>query len=147
MSTKKLIGNAGFQYGAGPTTHQLATPLLWELVPVAVRTRFRRWSLDRTAVDTVVIGAGVEDLLTVIRFDDQPVGLRAMLKAGMDGTQLDYYPDLALATFYPFLLVEVDGADGDEVRIRPDRDRFMHGEWEASVRLRRVDGGTVDGLL
>jgi hypothetical protein len=146
MSTRKHYGNAGFKYGAGPTTHQLAAPLR-ELRPIALQRRYRRWSLDYTAVDTVVIGAGVDDLLAVIRYDDQPAELRAMLKAGMNGTQLDYYPDLALATLYPFRLVEVQGGSGDEVAILPDRDRFAHGEYEATVRLRRMDGATVDSLL
>lgn len=146
MATASLFGNAGFRYGAGPMTHRLGAPLR-ELRPISVQTRFVQWSLDKRTRDVTVIGDGVDDLAAVIRYDNQPDLLRAMLKAGINGEVLNYYPDLAGSTFYPLLLIEVEGERGDEVAIRPDRDRHMFGEYEAAVRLRRVDGLTVDGLL
>lgn len=146
MATASLFGNAGFKYGTGPTTHRLGAPLR-EVHPIGVQTRYSRWSLDQTTRDVTVIGAGVDDLSAVIRYENQPANLRAMLKAGMNGTLLKYYPDLGSSTFYPFTLVSVEGGSADEVAIKPDRDRYGYGEYEASVRLRRTDGSGIDGLL
>lgn len=139
MATAALLGyNAGFKYGAGPTTHQLAVPLRFESAR-QVKWRSAVDSLDKANREVVTIGSAVEEAVIVIRYDNEPGPLKDMLTAGMDGTTLDYYPDLSdTGTKYEMLVVEV------EVDVQPDPDTHKaRGEWMAKVRV-RATGSTTD---
>lgn len=146
MATAHLIGDARFTFtppGGSLTTHKLAIPL-WRLSPVDNQPRYVFESADLTARHIVTIGTGVREIWATIRMDNEPGNLRIMLRAGLQqDVTLTYYRTES-GTAYPAKLVEVEGG---EVVLTPDRDRYGMGEWEARIRLRRVDGNNFDGLL
>lgn len=155
MASSQKIGSADFTYqpsGLALQTHLLAVPLL---IRPAHGTRvetlasyYEAWNDDRTIRESFIIGDEVEQFFGIIRFDDEPTSLRSMLRYGrLENVTLNYRPDGASGSSYPLKVVNVGGAEGGRVPIIPDRDRFLHAEWEASVLFRRVDGGSLDGLL
>lgn len=148
MATEHLRGDAFFEWLAGSTTtqHLLAIPL-HELEPVDLQERHDWWSADNREREIVALGIShVQEIYGTIRFDNQPVALKAMLRdALLFNTQLTYYQN---SVGYPVHLVAVVGASSmDETPIKPDRDRHGYGEWECRVRLRRIDGGDLDGIF
>lgn len=149
MATVAKFGNAGFKYtppGGVLTTHLLAAPLR----PVKAsytRRKYVRDSLDYTQREVVVVGTGVQDAWFTIRYDNQPTELKTMLRHGLEGVTLTYYPNLTdTATNYPCTLIELNGSAGDDADILPDTDRWWAKEYMAEVRLRRTSG-TFDALL
>lgn len=142
-----LKGNAGFKFtppGGSLTTLALAWPLR-NLRPATFRSRFAAWSLDGTEREVLVVGDGCAEIVADIRFGPNGAAILEMLDAGASGAALTYYPDLDVTgTNYPAHLVS---PDADAVEAMRDRDRWMRGEYEATVRLRRTDGGTFDALL
>lgn len=143
MATAALAGDARFEYGAGPTTHLLAVPLK-DVRPADPRTRHVWWSADMTTREVTNVGAAVYEIIATIRMDNEPDALKILLWNGLNGKELTYRTTSG-GTAFPVLLVEVVGKDG--VELDPDRDRYGFGEWEATVRLRRVDGTTLNALL
>lgn len=155
MASRHFFGDAEIEYDDGVYSDvvELAVPLTTN-APAGGFTsiaRRRRWfgdSADFSTRQVFVLDAGVDEIVATIRYEDQPDQLRALLRAGMDGAALIYrpygpYPNLEI----PCLLVEIVGAGPDEDLIKPDRDRWQLGEWETTIRLRAVDGGTFAGIL
>ncbi|MCI0436847.1 MAG: hypothetical protein L0271_24890, partial [Gemmatimonadetes bacterium] len=149
-ATSRFKGDAEFRYQLpvspfGTVTHVLAIPL-WEVRPVDRRVRHEWWADDLETRETVVIGDGVREVEATIRLDDEQEALRTMLRLAL-------HHDLTLqyrqnGVDYPVRLVEVMGARGlDDVPVEPDRERYGYGEYECRVRLRRTDGGTLDGII
>jgi hypothetical protein len=133
-----------------PVTFLLAVPAL--IVPVLAvgssRVSFRATSADLSAREVVNLASAARDITLLIRMDDQPAALQAMLEAGWFGNVTLTYRRSAEGTAYPCRLEGGEGLSSDGVRIRPDRDRGRMKEWEAGpLHLRRVDGGTFAGLF
>ncbi len=136
---------SGFKYtppGGSLTTHP-AKLRLRAGVAAHVQTRYRSIALDQRTIDVVTIDGGADELQGVIRFDHDPSALLAMLRHGANGVTLTYYPDLDGADSFPFALMNF----AEVVEITADPDRFFAREWETTVWLRRVDGGSIDTLI
>lgn len=150
MATRHLFGNARILWtppGGSQETFLLGAKLI-ELEPMDRRARWDWWSADMTEREVVVVGSGVRDLVATIRYDDDPDGLKRMLRLALENDLTLTYHETAGGTGFPVRLVAVVGGSGaDAVHIIPDRDRWRLGEYEARVHLRRTDGGTLDGLL
>jgi hypothetical protein len=133
--------------GGASVVHLLGAKLI-NLEPVDVESVFGFWALDNIHRDVVTIDASqVYDLLADIRYDNDPGGLKRMLRRGLQGATLNYRNTFA-GTVYPVQLVAVVGAsDKDLTPIRPDRDLRHAGNYETRIHIRRVDGGSLDGLL
>lgn len=109
-----VVSTAGFKYGAGPTTVNLGSRL-HDLTYAAARTRYVAESDDLTLREVVTVGSAVKEITGTIRFHDDPDELQDMIDAGLDGTQLDYYPDIDAGTHYDCTLIEAS-------EITPDRE-------------------------
>lgn len=150
MATAALRGDARIVYtapGAGsPTTHLLALQLM-DLEPVDAIARHEWWSADMSTRSVLTVGSGVRELYGTIRCDNQPSELKTLLRHALNSDVTLTYRLTAAGTAYTCKLVAVVGAKPGESGVIPDRDRYGFGEWEVRVHLRRVDGGTFDGLL
>lgn len=150
MASTIYFGNSGFKYtppGGVLTTLTLAAPLR-DIRAAFTRRKFIKDSLDYTVREVIVVGAGVEEMWGTIRYDNEPDKLKAMLRHGLEGVTLTYYPNLGVpGTNYPCLLVEINNGDGDEAEITPDTDLWFKGAYMATIRMRRTDGGNFDPLL
>ena len=138
-----LRGDAGFKYGAGPTTYAMEWPLRF-LQPGETKSRYDSWSIDYEEREVLVVGSGAAEIRAVIALENTPEDLLAMLAAGADGTSLVYWPSLAGGTSYACELVE---PKGDTIALIRDRMLPMKGRYEVTIRLRRTDGGNFDALL
>lgn len=149
MATAALRGDARISYtppAGALTTHLLALELS-ELEPIDGGSRYEWWSEDKTARSVVTVGSGVRELYATIRCDNQPGELKTLFRHALDSDVTLTYRLTAAGTAFECKLVAVVGARQGESGVIPDRDRYGFGEWEARVHLRRVDGGTFDGLL
>lgn len=139
-----LIGDAAFTYtdprNGQEVVHRLNAPLTG-LTPRHDQWRSVRTSLDRSVTQVVTIGDGVHELIGRIRYDDLPDALLEMLVHAANGVELTYWPSLSGAISYPVRLIP----DGNVVGITPDADRWMLGEYEATIVLRRKE--SFAGLL
>jgi hypothetical protein len=135
--------DSGFLYTTADSTEVMHSAHLWlrEGSIAQVQTRYRNVALDQRTIDVIRIAGGAEEAEGVIRFDNDPDGLLAMLVAGADGITLDYYMDLSGSTFYTFALMNYTTP-----RIVPDAQRHGFGEWQADVVLRLIDGGSLAEL-
>lgn len=154
MATAHLKGAAVLAYtpiGGYETVHLLAVPLLrsqaWGFRSTRRRRRWEAWSADFTEREVFTLGAAVDEIAALIRFENEPDLLRTLLAVALEeNATVTYYPTGMDDDGYPLKVVLVDGA-ADEIVLQPDRDRFAFGEWEVALVLRRVDGGTLEGLL
>lgn len=154
MATVQHFGAAEFEWDAGVynEVHLLAVPVTTNapaggFVSIARRRRWAAYSADLRTRTVFVLDSGVDEVVVTIRYDDQPVQLRAFLRAGLDGADVIYRHYGPGGDEIPCQVVEVVGAGADEELIKPDRERWQLGEWETTIRLRRVDGGTFEGIL
>jgi hypothetical protein len=152
MATAHLQGTARITYthpDNGATTHLLALPLspVREIEPRWRRERHDWWAADQVQRSTVIVGDGVEDVVCTIRMDNEPVELMEMLRVGLEQDVTLSYERTTGGTAFPLQVVEIIGADPDEVPIEPARARYGGGEWEVAVRFRRIDGGTIAGMF
>lgn len=91
-------GNAAFTWFdvSDPTpsrVYLLNRPL--DRVQYAVRqTTYTQDSLDLTARQTYMIGAGVYEIVAQIRYDDDPANLIDLIRFGQQGGLITYWPDL-----------------------------------------------------
>jgi len=146
-----LIGDAAFIYtdprNGQEVVHRLVAPLSG-LQPRHDQWRSVRTSLDRSITQVTTIGDGVYELVGRIRYDSMPDALLQMLVFAANGLELKYVPDLSRSTSYLARLIP----DGNVVGLTPDSDRWMLGEYEATVVLRRKASfagllGRTDGLV
>jgi hypothetical protein len=152
MATAHLKGTPRFTYTHpvdGATTHLLALPLspVREIVPSHRRERHDWWAADLVNREVVTIGGGVREVVCTIRMDNQPVELMEMLRVALEDDVTLTYERTTGGTGFPVRVVEIMGAQGDEIPIEPARARYGGGEWEVAVRLRRTDGGVLDGMF
>lgn len=154
MSTIARYGTATLTYtpeGAGsPVVHQLAAPLIVSQAHgfgwAEQRQRWSGWSADGRTREVFVLDSGTEEIVGTIRFEDQPGLLRTLLREALyNNVEVTYSTEEYVNI--PVLVVAVEGSDGGAIALKPDRDRGAMGEWEVSVLLRRVDGGTFEDLL
>ncbi len=138
----QLIGTAQFVYGA--VTVSLGTRLHNQTFRDA-RTRYTEESDDRSARSVITVGTAKPELVGTVRLHDDPEELRALIAAGLDGTQVDYSPDNGSTTFECLLIAASN--------ITPDKD-FPAGcisnkvpLYQCTVTL-RITGSTTsfDGL-
>jgi hypothetical protein len=154
MATEHLYGDAELEYDSGVYTvvHQLAVPLM--VVPADSfqlsrgRQRWESWNADDTLREVFVLGTAVSEIQATVRMENDPEGLMQLLVAGLEeDAELTYRPHGPLGEEYPCKLVGVVGSQGGRVTLKPDRVRWSLGEYEATLVLRRVDGGTFEQLL
>jgi len=137
------MGSPAFKWGSSSSL-VLVEPLKFREGGYShAKTRFRSVAIDQRTVRVETFGGGAEEIACHIRFVGDASNLLDMLVTAVDGEVLDYYPDGTLSLFYPVLVMSFD----EMVSIVPDRDRFGFGEWEVPVILRRVDGGSLAGLV
>jgi len=147
MATQALQGSATIKFtpaGGTEIVHTLAVPLK-EVEPTDPRTRFEWWSADLRNRNVVTVGGGVREIEATIRMDNQPDQVKQMLRVGLEENGTLTYQRTSGGTEFPAKLVAVVGAEAASVE--PDRDRAGFGEYEARLRLRRVDGGDFDELV
>lgn len=156
MATRQLYGQAEIEYtpaaGYDPVVHTLAVPLLrnpsWGFQLRDNLRRWESWNADGTEREVFVLGQATSEVRALIRFENQPELLLDLLRAGLrDNVELKYRPHGPAGSEYPCLLVAVGDGAADAIQLEPDRERYAWAEWEVAVVLRRVDGGTFEGLL
>jgi hypothetical protein len=152
MATAHVKGSATLTYtptGGTETEHLLAVPLspVRDLVPSLRRRRWDWWADDLRSREVVSLESDVSEVVATIRLDDEPVELLALIQDALENDLTLTYTPVTSGEDFPVRIVEVVGADGDEVVLTPDRDRYGFGEWEVTLRLRRTDGGTLDGVF
>jgi hypothetical protein len=150
MATVALLGDAFFSYNLpispfGVASHSLAHPLT-DIVPINRRARYDWWAEDLVNREVVTLGGGVREIMATIRFENEPDELTEMMRLALQyDLTLSYSQN---AVVYPMHLVSISGASAEnETPLQPDRDRYGYGEWECRLHLRRIDGGTLDGIF
>lgn len=110
---------------------------LRELRPGHDQSVFVADSLDKTNRQTFTVGEGVDELVGVIRFQDDQQGLLDLIKAGAKGRTITYVPDVRDADRrYACVLI----APLSPIALGGDSDRGVsHGELEVEIRLRKTD--------
>jgi len=140
-----LYGSARFTWNDGSAqTHYLRVPLQ-KVRPAHNRLRFVRESLDRQTRVVTNVGAGAYEIVAMIRYEDIAADVIALLKAGMDGYTLNYYPDVdnSPATYNACQLIEPTSMD--EIPFEKDAPGIL--EWGIQIRLRRMDGNAFSGIF
>lgn len=141
-----LQGDAGFKYtpDASEITVNLEAPLR-QIRPMRRKTRFRVEAMDNKTIETITIAnSTVHEIRAFLRYSNNQADILKMLSHGADGVTLDYYHSLSEGTKYPSILIEPTGHD---IEMAMDRDLGVLGRHEIEIRLRRIDGGTYDGIL
>lgn len=116
---------------------------LRDITPGAAQRVYRWESEDLTTLRRVSTSVGVPEVSATIRVDGQPQSLLNMLAAGERGATLEYFPSLSNPSeSYPCVLMDSGG-----LQLTPDPDRWWERRYSAKVRLRRIDGGSFQGLL
>lgn len=136
--------DAGFRWteSGQDYLHYLGAKLR-DLAPAQSQIVHRWNSADLTTVRVVAIGSGVEDLSATVVWDGNPWMLQEMLAAGRRGATIEYFPALSSPSeSYSCILVSAG-----EVQLAPDPDFWWEYRYQASVTLRRIDGGSWRGLI
>lgn len=105
-----LLGTDSFSYAT--TRHLLRVPLQ-HLRPGRRKKRYVGESDDYSVREVTTVGAGVDEMLGEVRYEDDDVLLLNMLEAGADGTLLHFHRKNWVQ--YPALAVDSNGdgvADG-----------------------------------
>lgn len=152
MATSQIKDTASITYtpiGGTAITHLLFVPILisprYAFERTNRRTRWSAWTSDYRIREVYSLANGAEEITGQIRFDDEPQALLDLLDSALyDNVTLTYTVDGS--TTYPCKLVDLPGVNDNEIKIFPDTELFGFGRWMVPVRLRRVDGGTFDGL-
>lgn len=153
MATQHIRGTATLTYtpsaGGSPVTHLLAVPLspVGELIPSLRRRRWDWWADDLVSREVVTLDSGVSEILATVRLDNEPVELLELIRDALENDLTVTYVKETSGEEFPLRIVAVDGAQGDEIALQPDRDRYGYGEWEVTLRLRRTDGYALDGVF
>jgi hypothetical protein len=142
MAGAALSGSASISYAS--VTFPLAVPLQ-EVRQVFPRQRFEFWSADARTRETVLIEGGAADIEATIRCDNDPEGLVALVRYGLESNGTFTYQRVTDGDAIPFVIVSVIGAQ--EITLDRDPDRFGFGEWMIRLRLRRIDGGNWAAVL
>lgn len=106
------------------------------------KARFSVTSLDRQNTETTRIEPGADEAVVRIRYHGDEAELKKLIEHAADGVSLTYNRD---GTAYP---VEMSPAQRSEPQlVRGDRDEWWNTRWEADLRIRRTDGGSLNGML
>jgi hypothetical protein len=102
-------------------------------------------SADGTVFETITVGSGVYLVGGLIRYEDEPEELSAMIQAGQRGIQLDWYPDAvgAPGVFYACRLV----APAPGQKWQSARDPQTLREQQLQITLARVDGSAFPAAV
>src|SRR5688500_3409914 len=101
MASRALYGQAEIGYTPleeyDEVVHLLAVPLMinpaWGFRSARRRRRWEAWNADFTEREVFVLGSAVHEIAAMIRFENQPAQLRALLRAGLeDNVPLFYRP-------------------------------------------------------
>lgn len=144
MATSQLQDSASLEV-SGLSVHNLAVPFK-EVVPIDNTPYFEWWSANLANREVVTIGSGVREALVTIRMENEPDELKALLREAIYSDKTVTYEKTVGGTEYDFKVVAIIGTGG-AVELQPDRDRYGFGEYECRLHIRRVDGGSLDGLL
>ena len=122
--------------------HALAVPLR-DLEPEYSRPTYRAESLDRTVIESLVVGSGAHEMTGSLRYDDDPQGVVDILKAGAAGVTLTYYPDVRdPGVVHACKLIAPVGA---QARAALEQARSGFGNVAVPIRLRRTDQKPFSG--
>lgn len=139
-----IRGNAGWKYtppGGSLTTVQMNAPL--QDVTPSARVRAYAWdSEDFTEREVVTTGTGVREISARIPLHEDADELLEMLRHGVSGVVLSYFPDLGIGENYPCVLTE----PADVPTLSRDQPA-PYGFWTGTVRLRHASGGDFGGIL
>lgn len=108
-----------------------------------VETIYRHQAPDPSSAPRVIrIGTPAREIDATIIYDGQPETLESFLADGVAGASVVYFPSLSNPSeSYPCI---VDAASSPTLVRDPD---FWHEfRWSSQVRLRRIDGGSWDGV-
>ena len=134
-----LAGNAAFTWtdAGAERVHLLALPLQGQKLGTRQRV-FPQDSADFTAREVVTVGVGVYELAATIAYDPSPQSLVELLRAGIRGLVLTYWPDLtANGPGYDCYLIEPSAVPAD---LDQAKDYPVFLEAAVNIRLRRTDG-------
>lgn len=139
----KTCGDAIAWDGSSVQTHELRVPLQKILLAGSVY-RVARESADKKVREVTSIGSGVNEITALVRYEDSPSELNEMIRAGVRGFPLVYIPDdTDLDTAYEMELLE----PGESWVQQMDEHWVVFQETSLPVRLRRMDGGNLSGLV
>ena len=105
---------------------------------------FSRESLDKTKIESIVVGDGAYELLGVIDLEQDGHSAIDMLKAGTEGKTLTYYPDLGDADVN-FACDLISPRSPVALQVDPKTGGFR-GDHTLEVRLRQTDQGSFHPL-
>ncbi len=143
-----MARDAGFRWTDDDSVDQDHS-LQWPLFGVRPAYRRPSWSRDTIggAVHTTKATEAAAEIVGVLRFESDPSALIGLLSDQI-GRDLTYYETRNGIEFeFPSILVSVTPGDVSNVGLDPDPNRAGFGEYSATVRLRRTDGGAYDWLL
>ncbi len=124
-------------------SHQLRVPLQ-QVQPGGSLWRSVARSLDRKVREVVTVGAGVEEAIGIIRYDDLATELNDMIRAGVQGFPLVLIPDDTAMN----AAVEVDLIEpGEDWALDFDVDQMAFDEHRQMIRVARLDGGSLSSLF
>lgn len=123
--------------GAGVVTYQLRVPLQAVSPGIHHTAQWKAESLDGSAREVLAVGSGIPLVRGLIRYEDEPDELFALIRAGQNGTQLDWYPRFIAqpATFYACWLHKPDAGEDWTT----DRDPRTLREQQIEIMLARTD--------
>lgn len=129
--------------GGAILTHVLPDALNFQVVPSRGVTRYRRDSLDRSALEVIAIGSGREEIQAYIRGEPNAHDLIEFLSYAADGSVLKYYPDTEGPGFDLWNV-----GDGEEVGVEWDDGRSYFYKYNKPVRFRdaSTSGTSLEAL-
>ena len=137
-----LLGNQTLR--CVPPAGQLVYPLrvpLQQRTPAARKRRFVRTSLDYTRRDVTVVGTGVPEVHGVIRYDENPELLLALLDAGADGYPIFWHNGIREI---PCMQIE---PSGDFLQLMREEAALPDLEFTIEVVLQPMDGTPAGSLV
>lgn len=106
------------------------------------KARFTVESLDKKNVETTRIEPGADEVRARIRYHGDGAELKKLLEHAADGVSMTYTTD---STSYTVAMSPTQR--GEPQLVAGDSDEWWSTRWEAEVWVRRLDGGSLDGVL
>jgi hypothetical protein len=139
VASGPLAGDSELRYtDGGAQTYQLRVPLQALMPGMEWPAQWVAGSLDGTVYEHITVGSGIYLVAGLIRYENEPDELQAMVQAGQRGITLNWYPDAtgAPGTFYACRLV-TPPPGGKWVATR---DPITLREAQLQIELARTDG-------
>lgn len=135
----KLNTAAAITWTSGTGTERvllLDVPLR-DLRPAFTRTVYTAESLDKTDIQSITVGSGANELVGMVRYEDDPQGLMDMVAAGAANTTLTYIPQLSDPDVnYSVKLISPRDLP---TALSLDSQRSTFGEMMVELRFRQTD--------